>query len=279
MANRARREVGGEEFDRLGGDLGLSFFGASAEVGRADDAGQAEERAVGAGFGGEDVERDAAEFAGFQTVGECGFVVDAAAGTIDEPHARLHFLNLRRADEAAGLIGQRRVDREVVDSRQHVGDFFDRLDAELLGTIARQERVEAEDFHLERASTLGDGNADTAEADDAERLAGDLRAHVLVAVPLAFEQALVGRGDVAREREHQRDRVLGGAERVAGRRVHHDDAPARGSGFVDVVGANAGTHDRLEPAIAFERFGRDLHAAAADRPVELRERLAERVAL
>ena len=49
--------------------------------------------------------------------------------------------------------------------------------------------------------------------------------------------------------------------------------------LVDVVGADAGPHDRLQPPIAFERVGRDLHAAAADRAVELRERFAERVAL
>ena len=53
----------------------------------------------------------------------------------------------------------------------------------------------------------------------------------------------------------------------------------RGGVLVDVVGADAGPHDRLQPPIAFERVGRDLHAAAADRAVELRQRLAQRIAL
>ena len=70
---------------------------------------------------------------------------------------------------------------------------------------------------------------------------------------LPSQQALVGRGDVARQGEHQRDRVLGRAERVAGRRVHHDDAQPRGGVLVDVVGADAGPHDRLQPAVAFQR--------------------------
>ena len=35
----------------------------------------------------------------------------------------------------------------------------------------------------------------------------------------------------------------------------------------------------LQPAVAFERLGRDLHAAAADRAVELGQRFAQGVAL
>ena len=73
--------------------------------------------------------------------------------------------------------------------------------------------------------------------------------------------------------------MLGRAERVAGRRVHHHDAEPRGGGVVDVVGADAGPHDRLQPAVALERLGRDLHAAAADGAVELGQGLAQVVAL
>ena len=59
VANRAGREIGDEQLDRFDGDLRLGLFGARAEVRRADDARQAEQRAVGARLGGEHVERHA----------------------------------------------------------------------------------------------------------------------------------------------------------------------------------------------------------------------------
>ena len=66
VADRAGREIGDEQLDRFDGDLRLGFFGARAQVRRADDARHAEQRAVGAWLGGEDVERDAAELARLQ---------------------------------------------------------------------------------------------------------------------------------------------------------------------------------------------------------------------
>ncbi len=111
-------------------------------------------------------------------------------------------------------------------------------------------------------------------------LLGQLRAHVLLAVPASFDQALVGGRDVARQGQHQGDGVLGRADRVAGRRVHHDDALAAWRLLaIDVVDAHAGPHDRLQTPVAFQRLGRDLHAAAADRAVELGQRLAQFLAL
>ena len=64
--------------------------------------------------------------------------------------------------------------------------------------------------------------------------------------------------------------VLGGAERVSGRRVHHHNSQARCRLGIDVIGAHARAHDRLQPVISFQRIGRDLHAAATDRAVASR---------
>ena len=47
-------------------------------------------------------------------------------------------------------------------------------------------------------------------------------------------------------REHQRNRVLGSRDRIAERRVHHNDAPARGGGNVDIVDADAGAANHFE---------------------------------
>ncbi len=125
--------------------------------------------------------------------------------------------------------------------------------------------------HFHGHGPRGHGLADPPQADDAQRLAGQLRAHELLAVPAAFDQALVGRGDVPHQAVHQGQRLLGGGDRVAAGRVHdHDALPGGGLG-VDVVDAHARPGDRLEPMVPLERFGGDLHAAAADRAVELRQ--------
>src|SRR3546814_17656263 len=50
----------------------------------------------------------------------------------------------------------------------------------------------------------------------------------------------VGFGNLAREREHHRDRMFGGGDAVAERRVHHDDALFRRLRNVDIVDAAPG---------------------------------------
>jgi hypothetical protein len=57
----------------------------------------------------------------------------------------------------------------------------------------------------------------------------------------------IGLRDLAGEREHHRDGVLGGGDGVAEGRVHHHDAARGGGGDVDVVDADAGAADDLEP--------------------------------
>ena len=180
---------------------------------------------------------------------------------------------LRHADQVAGFVGQRRVHGQVIDLRQHVGHGGGTARCPAPG-CARVDRNGSKPSTriCKRLGPRGDGLADAAQADDAQRLVGQLRAHVLVAVPLAFDQALIGRRDVARQGQHHGDRVLGRAQRVAGRRVHHHDAQPGGGLRVDVVGADAGADDGLEPMIALQHVGRDLHAAAADRAVELGQR-------
>ena len=123
--------------------------------------------------------------------------------------------------------------------------------------------------------SLGNGQADASQADDAERFARDLRTHVVLAIPAPFAQTLIRRGHVPRHCQEQGDRMLGRAERVARRGVHHDDTGPRGGGLVDVVGPHTSPHDGLQPLRAFQHVGGELHAAATNRPVELPEGLAK----
>ena len=71
------------------------------------------------------------------------------------------------------------------------------------------------------------------------RLPVQLDAGERLAVPLLRLHRGVGLRDVARHGEQQRQGQLGGRDDVAARRVHDDDAAARGRVQVDVVDADA----------------------------------------
>src|SRR5262249_27249905 len=119
--------------------------------------------------------------------------------------------------------------------------------------------------------------ADIAAADHAERLAEDLDAHELVLLPLAGAGRDVGLGDLPGQRQHQRDGVLGGGDRVAERRVHHDHAlGGRGRG-VDIVDADAGAADHLEVLRLLENLRRYLGGRADGEAVEVADDLGKLV--
>ena len=63
-------------------------------------------------------------------------------------------------------------------------------------------------------------------------------------------QRAIGGREVAREREHHRDDVLGCRNRVAGRRVEHEHAVPSGRVDVDVVDADTGTPDNAQRGAA-----------------------------
>ena len=88
----------------------------------------------------------------------------------------------------------------------------------------------------------------------------------------------VGGGYVAGEREQERQRVLGGGDRVAGRGVDDDDAGRRGGGDVDVVDADAGPADDDEAPPGGDGLGVGLDAAADEQRVVLGQRGQELLA-
>ncbi len=79
--------------DRDAGPL-LGLVGRGAEVGRDDDVVQLEERGVGAGLLGVDVEAGGGDAALLERGVEGGLVDDAAAGGVDEDDARLDLAQL-----------------------------------------------------------------------------------------------------------------------------------------------------------------------------------------
>ena len=155
-----------------------------------------------------------------------------SASTISPPRAQLMMRTPSfilaiacGVDDVPGLVGQRRVQRDEVGAGEKLVEL-DLLDAELRRAVLRQERVVGDDMHLQADAARRDDRADIAAADDAERLAGDLDAHEAVLLPLAGMGRGVGLRDLAGQREHHRDGMLGGGDRIAERRVHDDDALA-----------------------------------------------------
>src|SRR5665213_3007635 len=62
---------------------------------------------------------------------------------------------------------------------------------------------------------IGAGNIGSIVADQAQHLAGDLHAHEAVLLPFAGLGGGIGGWKLARQRQHQRDRMLGGGDGVA----------------------------------------------------------------
>ena len=90
VADRAGGQIIDQQVDPFDRHLGLGFFGAGPQVGRAQHVRHAEQRAGRAGLAGINVERHAAQLAALQPFDQRRFVVDAAAGTVDQPHALAH---------------------------------------------------------------------------------------------------------------------------------------------------------------------------------------------
>jgi hypothetical protein len=149
-----------------------------------------------------------------------------------------------RVDDVLGLLGQRRVQRDEIGALEQFVEL-DLLDADILGALRRQERIERDHLHAQAERAVGGDRADIAAADHAQRLAGDLDAHEAVLLPLAGLRRGVGLRNFTRQRQHQRDGVLGGRDRIAERRVHHDDALGGGRRDLDIVDADAGAADHL----------------------------------
>ncbi len=148
-------------------------------------------------------------------------------------------------------------------------DIIRHLDPLLLRIFRRRQRIVSEHLHVESAGHLGHGHADPPEADQAQDLAVELISRVFLAVPGPGFETVAGGDHVAAHGQHQRHRVLGGAERIAPGRVHHKDSLAGRLLDVDIVHPHAGPGDALELARISQNLRRDFGVAADDQPVIL----------
>ena len=253
IGNRAVQQIFGNLFGDLNGDILLRLFGRRAEMRRRDDLVGAEERIVFRRFDFEHVEGGPGDMAVVQRRLERVLVDQPAAGAVDDPHARLHPADRGGVDHVAGAVDKRRVQRNEVGAPYQVVEF-DLLDAHFPGALRRQERVAGDHLHLQAAAPFGDVRPDVAAPDDPQHLAGQLHAHEAGFLPFPGLGAQVGGGNLPGEREHQRNGVLGGGDRIAERRVHHQHALRGRRGDIDIVDADAGPADDLQPCRRIEDF-------------------------
>ena len=153
---------------------------------------------------------------------------------------------------------------------------LDPLGAELAEALRRHVRVVRDDPHPEPQRAPRDLLPDPAEAEHAERLAGELDAAVRAPFPAALLERGVRLRDVPRERDEQADGVLGGGDDRGLRRVRHDDPAPRRRVDVDVVDAHARAPDHLQPLGALDQVGGQLGRRADDDRVVAADDLLER---
>ena len=253
-------------------------MGRSTQVRRGYHIGQLQQGVIRRQwFLDEDVQGGAGDVAGVQGLGQVLLIDDAAASAVENPAPLLHLGQLGRSDEVSGLGRQRGVDGEDVAAGQDLVERRDTFDAELGGPFLGQEGIETNHLHVQAHGSPSHLTADASQADDAERLAGQLSADKLAFLPFAAVQAGVGRRNVPGQGHHHGDGVLRRADGVASRRVHDQDAAPGGGGHVDVVDADARPHHDSQFAGILQHSGGDLCIAADHHPIGRLDRLDQGV--
>ena len=133
---------------------------------RAHHIGQPKQHALRGRFLAEHVECGAGDLAGFERLGEGGFLDQFTARAIDQPDTALHLRERLRIDEVAGLLGERRMQGDEVGAPPQLVQF-DLLHAKVDGALGGQERIVGDHFHLQAERAIGDDRSDIATADDA----------------------------------------------------------------------------------------------------------------
>ena len=243
------------------------------QVRREQEVGRVAQRRVGRQrLLREDVQRGARELARAQRRDERLLVDERAARGVDEQRAGPQQRQARRVDQAARRRRDRQVEADDVGHRERRLDRLGLLGAELGDALRGHERVVGDGAHAERARPRGHEPADAAEAEQRERLVGELDAREALALPGAVAQRALGGADVARQREQQRERVLGRRDDVRLGGVADDDARGRRGVHVDVVDADARAADHAQLGRARDQRGVDGRGRAHDERIRVGQR-------
>ena len=202
-----------------------------------------------------------------QRLGERVLVDDPAPRDVDDERVRLHQRELLASDRVPRVS---RVNGTCTVTASAAARISGRGRLRMPCSAAASgghERVVPDDLHPERPGTVGHGHPDLPEADDAESPPLELATDEVAALPLAAVHRRIRRRDPPRQREEQRERVLGRGDRVAGRGVDDDDAGRGRGGQVDVVDPDPGAPDDDEAPTGGDGLGIDLDLAPDEEPV------------
>ena len=204
---------------------------------------------------------------GAQRLDERRLVDERAARGVDEQRAGPQQREPAGVDEAARRVGHGQVQADDVAACERRLDRLGALGAQLAHALGRHVRVVGDRAHAERARPRRHQPADAAEAEQRERLVGELDAARSARAPRRRRAASAAAADVAGQREQQRERVLGGRDDVRLGRVADDD-PARGRRLdVDVVDPDAGAADHAQRSGGRDQRGVDRRGRAHDERV------------
>ena len=165
----------------------------------------------------------ALELAGFKRLGHGSLIHQATTGAVDQVSALLDFGNTLGAEQIGGFVGFGQVKRDEIGTAQQFVKVFNLAHTNRLGALFGKERIISNHLHLQPDRPAGHHRADIARADQPQRFTADLGAHEFGFLPLAGLRAGIRRRNLPRHGKHHRNRVLGGGDRVAKRRVHHHD--------------------------------------------------------
>ena len=133
-------------------------------------------------LGGVDIQRRAADLAGFDGRVQGRGIDQLAARAVDDPHAVFHLADQVSIDDPGSLRREREVQAQVVGTGQQRVEL-EQFYPGTLCSVTRHERVVCDHLHAEGARALGDLPADAPESDDPEGLAEDLVALKLLPFP------------------------------------------------------------------------------------------------
>ena len=203
-------------------------------------------------LGVENVEAGMAQPAAAERGDQGLFVDERPARGIDQDRARLHASKPSGVEQAARLIVEDKV------QRNHVGACQQRVEINQRNLCPGSGRsIPGDHLHADPCADARDLASDPAEADNAERLAGEL--HAFGRLPGPGAHLAIHPRDIARAGEHQRDRVLGdGGVAIALDRVHRDAEIAQRRNVHVARRAGAEEHDMLELPAQGDRLGRQI---------------------
>jgi hypothetical protein len=153
---------------------------------------------------GKHIERSTRHMPRFDQLGECLQVNQFTSRAVDDAHARASPFQSLPIEQMMCFGCQGHMERdEIATGKQFIETYW--LGAQLLDMGGGHEGVVCQHLHAESVGAAGDFPANFADADDAQCLAGEFRAHKRAAFPFASAEGTVCLRHFAGKREHQRE--------------------------------------------------------------------------